>query len=603
MTEDMETKNVGGKANSLIKLKENGIPVPEFFVIPASFYKKFLEDNHLLGDIQNLLAQRNWKEIKKIVETAPFAMSLENEIYAEFDKLDTEEVSVRSSAGNEDGASKSFAGQYETCLNVTRKNLLEAIKKCWSSLYDDNVISYTGIENFDFLSMNVVIQKMINPYCAGVAFSIDPVSKSENYSYIEACRGNGEKLVSGSVTPANYIVRRQTKKIDFHKGEDLLDDDTIRILEEWILKIEEIYGMPMDIEWCYLKNRIYILQARPITAFNKASEVLVKILTREKTLFEMELYYHGEYFGILSLTNNLYYQNPIFHFLSPKQTEIYYNTFPLEEEPNAIFRTLDENYANFVEKLEEVYDICKEVLECIDGKSFNVVDLIQKLITIQPFSTLGNMAGQGWKLTTRVSEKLFEYREKYDYIIYKSEEIISEYLKKSLPSSKQKYIPVLSIDDLRHLDTLDTETLDLRLKGFIYADGKILLKDFDEFCLEQGFSVKEELYDNTDIIKGNCAFSGKIKGIVKIIYSKEDFSKFQEGDIIVAPMTTPKYTDVMKIASGIITDEGGVTCHASIVARELKIPCLVGCECATKVLKDNMQVELDATNGIVKILS
>lgn len=148
--------------------------------------------------------------------------------------LNCDEVSVRSSANNEDGNEKSFAGQYETFLNVKKEDVLDKIKNCWCSLYDDNVISYTDINKFDIFGMNVVIQKMINPEFAGVAFSIDPSSNSKNYSYVEACTGNGEKLVSGEVTPSSYIIRRESSKVDYHEGENLLDNNTIIELEKLI---------------------------------------------------------------------------------------------------------------------------------------------------------------------------------------------------------------------------------------------------------------------------------------------------------------------------------------------------------------------------------
>ena len=591
----------GGKANSLINLKNNDIPVPDFFVISSDFYKKFLEINNVLKKIQNFLSNKDFKKIKETVLEGKFNEKLTKEIYDEFDKLNTDEVSVRSSAGNEDGNEKSFAGQYETYLNVNKYNLLESIKKCWSSLYDDNVITYTGIENFNIFSMNVVVQKMINPNYAGVAFSLTPVSRSKNYSYIEACDGNGEKLVSGQVTPASYVVRRESKKVDFHNGKDLLNDSIINRLEELVLKIEKIYGRPMDIEWCCINDDIYILQARPITAFNTGKETIKNVITRQKALWEIELYFRGEYYGIKDLTRGMYYQNPIFNFISQQKTEIYYNFIALEEEPNAIFRTLDDNYEYFNKKILEVFTMCEEIKMLLEKKTTEISKLIEKLMTIQAFSTLGNIAGQGWKISDRLKEKLFEYREKYDYIIYKASEYIYDYLNDALPQDIKKYVNVISIDEINNIKNIDIQELEERTKGFVFYKDKILKKDFKVFCEENNFLVNEEDITNVKVINGTCAFSGKITGIIKIINSKDDFSKFNKGDIIVAPMTTPKYTNIMKIAGGIITDEGGVTCHASIVARELNIPCLVGCKNATKILKDNMKVELDATNGIVKV--
>lgn len=103
-------------------------------------------------------------------------------------------------------------------------------------------------------------------------------------------------------------------------------------------------------------------------------------------------------------------------------------------------------------------------------------------------------------------------------------------------------------------------------------------------------------------IKGVCACGGKATGNVKIINSSSDMQKMEYGDILVSVATTPSIVAAMKKAAAIITDEGGLTCHASIVSRELNIPCVIGVKIATKVLKDGDRVEVDATQSIIKKL-
>ncbi len=103
-------------------------------------------------------------------------------------------------------------------------------------------------------------------------------------------------------------------------------------------------------------------------------------------------------------------------------------------------------------------------------------------------------------------------------------------------------------------------------------------------------------------LKGMVAQKGKISGIVKIVNVPADFAKMKQGDILVAPMTRPEYLPLMKIAGAIVTDEGGVTCHAAIVSRELGKPCIIGTQVATEVLKDGDLVEVDANHGVVTII-
>jgi len=94
----------------------------------------------------------------------------------------------------------------------------------------------------------------------------------------------------------------------------------------------------------------------------------------------------------------------------------------------------------------------------------------------------------------------------------------------------------------------------------------------------------------------------KIRGRVKIILGETHFSKFEDGDILVAPMTRPEYVPLMKRAKAVITDEGGITCHAAIISRELNIPCIIGTSVATKKLFDNREIEVDTEKGKITLI-
>ena len=110
----------GGKANSLIRLVEMGLPVPEFFVVPASYFYDYVKYNDLEDVIDNLIKNKEYSKAKDVILSATFPTDMVNEIYSLVDILDLSEMSVRSSASNEDGESKSFAGQYNTYLNVSK---------------------------------------------------------------------------------------------------------------------------------------------------------------------------------------------------------------------------------------------------------------------------------------------------------------------------------------------------------------------------------------------------------------------------------------------------------------------------------------------------
>ena len=108
---------------------------------------------------------------------------------------------------------------------------------------------------------------------------------------------------------------------------------------------------------------------------------------------------------------------------------------------------------------------------------------------------------------------------------------------------------------------------------------------------------------NSKIISGSIANRGKVRGKARILTTYKDTYKVEKGDIIVATMTTPDYVSAMEKASGFITDEGGITCHAAILSREFNVPCIVGTVIGTKEIQDGQMIELDAYTGKVYIIT
>ena len=135
---------------------------------------------------------------------------------------------------------------------------------------------------------------------------------------------------------------------------------------------------------------------------------------------------------------------------------------------------------------------------------------------------------------------------------------------------------------------------------YLFEDGKA-----DVITDERGMRHICDQVTSVDSVKelrGVVAQSGNVRGRVRIVWSKSDLAKVLQGEILVAPSTMPDYVSVMRIASAIVTNEGGITFHAASVSRELNKPCIVGTKNATKVLKDGDEVEVDADSGIVKIV-
>jgi phosphoenolpyruvate synthase/pyruvate phosphate dikinase len=163
---------------------------------------------------------------------------------------------------------------------------------------------------------------------------------------------------------------------------------------------------------------------------------------------------------------------------------------------------------------------------------------------------------------------------------------------------------MISLEELRMDKIPSDEELSKRLKGFIYFNSHILTdKSLLDLEKDINISVESQKVDESlIIIKGQVGCKGKAKGKVCRVMGHADFGKIKQGEILVSPMTMVDFVPEMKKAAAIITDEGGMTSHAAIVSRELKIPCIVGTKVATQVLKNGDMVEVDANSGTVRVI-
>ncbi len=298
----------GGKGANLGELLRNEIPVPNGFVVDSRTFLEFMEATGLWYQVNDMLRGLDVentdelnevsRKIREMIETSEIPENIEKEIRAAYRKLCEEEgeevfVAVRSSATAEDLPEASFAGQQETYLNVRGEDdVVEKVRKCWSSLYTPRAIYYRIQQGFkhEEVSIAVVVQKMVNSEKSGVMFTSHPVT-GEKLCIIEAAFGLGEAIVSGAVSPDTYVYDRigkrlveinvAEKKIMITKNERgetvtvelppekarerVLSDEEIEELVKFAELIESHYGHPQDVEWGIEKGKVYILQSRAIT--------------------------------------------------------------------------------------------------------------------------------------------------------------------------------------------------------------------------------------------------------------------------------------------------------------------------------------------------
>lgn len=313
---------VGGKGASLGEMIHAELPVPPGFAVTARAFRRFIDENgvgvelfkSLEVDVDDAdLLRDAEKKAKKIIMEAKIPADIEKNVKSKYRELCKREghevfVAVRSSATAEDLPEASFAGQQDTYLNIKgEENVIEAVKKCWASLYGARAIYYRAKQGFDHHKVNLcaVVQMMVDAEKAGVLFSSHP-STGEPLTIIEGAWGLGETVVSGSVSPDYYVVDRRNKKITERKiasknvmhtkdpktgktaelpvppelkNARVLDDDEIFKLVELGEVVEDLYGIPQDVEWAIKDKKIFMLQSRPITTIKKKKETKEKIAT------------------------------------------------------------------------------------------------------------------------------------------------------------------------------------------------------------------------------------------------------------------------------------------------------------------------------------
>jgi rifampicin phosphotransferase len=302
---------VGGKGANLGELTKAGFPVPQGFCVTTSAYQALVqasnEMNNFFDQLDRIHAENLdeirliGQRIRKHLEDVPIPSDVEAAIVEAWECTGKQKpYAVRSSATAEDLPTASFAGQQDTYLNIRGKEqLLNAVRRCWASLFTDRAISYRAKNGFDHRSvyLSVVVQEMVFPEVSGIMFTADPITGHRKVTSIDASFGLGEALVSGIVSADLYQVRdgqiiqkkiakkklaiysnpeggTVTQDLPLQKQEEqALQDSQIVHLAQLGQRIEEHFGAEQDIEWCLAEGAFYILQSRPITSLYPVPKV------------------------------------------------------------------------------------------------------------------------------------------------------------------------------------------------------------------------------------------------------------------------------------------------------------------------------------------
>jgi rifampicin phosphotransferase len=295
----------GGKGASLARLAAAGLPVPSGFHVTTLAYRRFVQANGLRASILDTASnaaldspaslQAAALTIQSLFTQGAMPSDIADALHRAYQDLDAGQasVAVRSSATAEDLPGLSFAGQQDTYLNVRGDDaLLDAVRRCWASLWTARAIDYRRRHAVDnqSVSLAVVVQTLVAAEAAGVLFTADPVTGARDQVTINASWGLGEALVSGQTTPDTMVVERASGKLvrqvigdksmmtvldtqgtheqpvpADRRSQPSLSPTQVAQLARIGIRIEELYGRPMDVEWAVYHDQVFILQARPIT--------------------------------------------------------------------------------------------------------------------------------------------------------------------------------------------------------------------------------------------------------------------------------------------------------------------------------------------------
>jgi len=300
---------VGGKAFGLARLSRAGLPVPDGFCVTTRAYRKHLARQNLtqflkealvaLDRVQSQNRAKILSDIRQRIIEAPLSEMLKAAVADAYCLLGAERVAVRSSATAEDLSEHSFAGQYDTYLGIASlQDCLQAIKKCWASVWTDRAYEYRRRNGIDHtqVEMAVIVQSLVCADASGVIFTVAPATARRDTMTIESCFGLGDAVVAGYVTPDRFTVDKanlnivsktisekklqtvpdnrggvQQRTIDGPRAfAPSIDEPFVGKIAELAKAVEAEFGCPQDIEWAVRGTEIYLLQSRPITTLGPA---------------------------------------------------------------------------------------------------------------------------------------------------------------------------------------------------------------------------------------------------------------------------------------------------------------------------------------------
>jgi len=650
-------EDTGGKACGLAQLLQAKFNVPDGFVITSELQQIVFDRHSILDLIKNeidKIRSNNFAEISNTAKrirnsilnvkfTYEELAAINNTIRDIISTNDKYTYAVRSSGSVEDGFLNSWAGQFDSFLDVRDEDVPTYIKHCWASMFGLRAIQYNSdiLINKKLPSFSVIIQKMIYGDISGIAFSVDPITGDASNIRIEAVAGTGVKAVGGQETPYSVVLAREDglilKRIFGSQGRvELIQPSILRELMDIVLKIETLFNTPIDVEWTITGSKIHILQARPITASQKLQKKndtnsLPDILDYQMTFkvtglgfMFADLLCHGfGYLHPLFICNKgeflQYFTNERMEYAARfghrwlstpggfeeyKQEFIIFHNKSFEYMKMLIENILADNVRIFYELLYQYFiryskmDFQFTNLTFLYAKENHII--AESLNNISVFKDIARI----WVNAVSIND---------DCLLNRLLSNLSEKFKVSI-EDMQNY-KISEIVNLFDNEYVSYEELNLRKDASVAMSNGYNIKYYTGELANTFISRVKAIYESqasADII-GQVANRGEmqyITGTVRLInvdygnleQMEKEMLNMNQSEILVSEFTSPELMIACKKAKAIITDLGGMLSHAAIVSREMGIPCIVGTEHASRSFKNGDNIRIDLDLGTVKII-
>lgn len=328
-----------------------------------------------------------------------------------------------------------------------------------------------------------------------------------------------------------------------------------------------------------------------------------KVMNRSLSLLACEYWDKGEREAMQDICDGVFFADPFFLSRSQEGVGVFYNWVDPRQDPRRLVEYFNAHPESYDALEKEYLDRCERILSLareINEKTFKI--LFDEVVLLWPMGAICKLLGNwGPALHDDIRKRCFETREKTDRVYYQADNAMMTFAALKFGEASAPYL--LSGEILGDV-ALAPEDIARRKEGFVYYQGVLATPPSGvAYAFEHDVElVQPVLEQGIQEYKGQSASSGKVRGMVRVVFERSQIGKVQAGDILVSPMTTPDFMPAIVLAAALVTEEGGITCHAAIVARELKKPCVIGVKTATRVLKDGDEVEVDADNGTVTIV-